>query len=102
MEYYKIDNAVHDLVHIFVEAGYTDKTITEHKRNIQKVVELHHKQGTHIYDPEIVEHYILELKEMHNSGVISRSRKNALVKTALYGRERPICNASIPSSIYGA
>lgn len=87
MDYYEIKNAVYDLATIFLEAGYTEKTITEHKRNIQKVVDLHHTLGARFYSPEIVTRYISQLKEMYNSGLISRSRKNALAKAALYVRE---------------
>ena len=84
---YEIKNAVCDLELIFLEAGYTEKTITEHKRNIQKVVDLHHNHDAQLYSPEIVNHYISRVKEMYESGAISRSRKNALVKAALYVHE---------------
>ena len=87
MKSYPIDSAVCDLASIFTEAGYTEKTITEHKRNIRKVVELHHEQGEQFYSPGIVDRYISQLKEMYDSGAISRSRKNALIKAALYVQE---------------
>lgn len=35
MRRYIIDHAVDDLVRIFLEEGYTEKTIAEHRRNIQ-------------------------------------------------------------------
>ncbi|MDO4326897.1 MAG: tyrosine-type recombinase/integrase [bacterium] len=87
MKHYRIDNAVRDLVSVFIESGYTSKTIAEHKRNIQKVVNIHHEQGEYFYNPQIVDHYVFQLKEMYDLGTISRSRKNALIKAALYVRE---------------
>ncbi len=84
---YEIDHAVNDLVCIFLEEGYTEKTIVEHRRNIQRVVNLHHERGTPFYDSKIVEDYIAGLKVNYESGIISRSRKNALVKAALYVHE---------------
>jgi len=87
MGYYEIDHAVDDLICIFRKEGYTENTITEHRRNIQKVIDLHHVCETRFYDPQIVERYIVGLKESYESGVISRSRKNALVKAALYVQE---------------
>ena len=84
---YKIDHAVNDIVRIFLKEGYTEKTITEHRRNIQRVVNLHHEHKTPFYDSEIIEHYIAGLKENYKLGIISRSRKNALVKAALYVHE---------------
>lgn len=84
---YEIDHAVNDIVRIFLEEGYTGKTIAEHRRNIQRVVNLHHERGTPFYDSKIVEHYIAGLKGNYESGIISRSRKNALVKAALYVHE---------------
>lgn len=87
MRYYEIKNAVNDLIAIFSETGYTEKTIIELKRNIQKVVALHQAHGKQIYDSEIVDNYIEELRKDYNAGIISRSRKNALVKAALYVRE---------------
>ena len=84
---YEIDNAVDDLISIFVKSGYTEKTITEHKRNIQKVVDLHHEHEKRLYNSEIVDNYILKLKSDYDAGLISRSRKNALVKAALYVQE---------------
>lgn len=87
MERYEIDHAVDDLVRIFLEEGYTSKTITEHKRNIKKVVDLHHVHEKQFYDSKIVEQYIAGLREGYELGTISRSRKNALVKAALYVQE---------------
>lgn len=84
---YEIDHAVSDLIRIFLEEGYTEKTIAEHKRNIQRVVNLHHENGTDFYDSKIVEHYIAGLKGNYKLGIISRSRKNALVKAASYVQE---------------
>lgn len=84
---YEINRAVDDLVRIFCEKGYTDKTITEHRRNIQRVVDLHHAHETQFYNPQIVEQYIAGLRGNYESGMISRSRKNALVKAALYVQE---------------
>lgn len=87
MRCYDIENAVNDLIPIFSEAGYTEKTITELKRNIQKIVILHQAHGKQIYDSEIVDSYIEKLRKDCNAGAISRSRKNALIKAALYVRE---------------
>lgn len=84
---YEINRATDDLVHIFCEKGYTDKTITEHRRNIQRVVNLHHVCEAKFYDPQIVERYIAGLRGSYELGTISRSRKNALVKAALYVHE---------------
>ena len=87
MRRYIIDHAVDDLVRIFLEEGYTEKTIAEHRRNIQRVVNLHHERETPFYDFKIVEQYVAVLKENYESGIVSRSRKNALVKAALYVHE---------------
>lgn len=84
---YEIDHAVNDIVRIFLEEGYTEKTITEHRRNIQRVVNLHYEHETPFYDSKIVEHYIAGLEENYKLGIISRSRKNALIKAALYVHE---------------
>ncbi len=87
MNYYPIKNAVCDLASIFTEAGYTEKTIKELKRNIQKVVELHLEKGEQFYSPDIVDPYVSQLKTQYESGTISRSRKNALIKAASYVQE---------------
>lgn len=87
MKGYEIDHAIDDLICIFREAGYTKNTIAEHKRNIQRVVNLHHACGADFYNPKIVEQYIACLKENYESGIISRSQRNALVKAALYVHE---------------
>lgn len=84
---YEIDRAVNDLICIFTMEGYTEKTITEHRRNIQRIVNLHHECGLHFYNFKIVEQYITDLKENYKLGIISRSRKNALVRAALYVNE---------------
>lgn len=84
---YEINHVVDDLVRIFLEEGYTEKTIAELRRNIQRVVNLHRECGTHFYDSKIVEHYIAGLKGNYKLGIISKSRKNALVKAALYVHE---------------
>lgn len=87
MGYYEINRAMDDLAHIFCENGYTTKTVAEHRRNILRVVNLHHACGAKFYDPQIVERYIAGLRESYESGSISRSRKNALIKAALYVQE---------------
>lgn len=69
---YEINHAVDDLTRIFSEKGYTDKTITEHRRNIQRVVNLHHAHKTQFYDSQIVEQYIVDLRGSYESGTISR------------------------------
>lgn len=84
---YEINRAVDDLVRIFLKEGYTEKTITEHRRNIQRVVNLHHEHETPFYDSKIVEQYIAGLRGSYELGTISRIRKNALVKAALYVHE---------------
>lgn len=84
---YEIDRAVDDLVCTFCKKGYTDKTIAEHRRNIQRVVNLHHTHEKQFFNPQIVEQYIAGLKGSYESGIISRTRKNALVKAALYVQE---------------
>ena len=84
MECYEINRAVDDLVRIFCEKEYADTTIATHRRNIQRVVNLHYACGTQFYNPQIVEQYIAGLRESYKSGRISRSQKNALVKSALY------------------
>jgi len=84
---YEIDHAVDDLVRIFLEEGYTEKTIAEHRRNIQRIVNLHHVCDARFYDSQIVQQYIAGLRESYELGLISRSRKNALIKAALYVQE---------------
>lgn len=84
---YEINRAIDDLAHIFYKNGYTTKTVAEHRRSILRVVNLHHACGTEFYDPQIVEQYITSLRESYESGRISRSRKNALIKAALYVHE---------------
>lgn len=86
MSKYKIENAVSDLIPIFIKCGYTRKTVVELKRNIQKVMDLHKSNGEEYYNSEIVTAYISNLKEKYDSKLVSRSRKNALVKAALYVR----------------
>lgn len=86
MRKYIIGNAVSDLIPIFIESGYTEKTVAELRRNIQKVVDLHHRSGEELYNAEIVKAYISDLKEEYVSGQMSRTRKNSLVKAALYVR----------------
>lgn len=87
MGHYEISRAVDDLVRIFCAKGYSDTTIATHRRNIQRVVNLHYASETQFYNPKIVEQYIAGLRESYESGRISRSQKNALVKSALYVRE---------------
>lgn len=87
MSKYNIDNAVGDLESLLFKAGYTTRTIVELKRNVKKVVDLHHKREKIYYDHKIVEDYILRLKSEYNSNLISRSRKNALIKAAYYVRD---------------
>ena len=84
MGHYEISRAVDDLVRIFCAKGYSDTTIATHRRNIQRVVNLHYACGTQFYNPQIVEQYIAGLRESYESGRISRSQKNALVKSTLY------------------
>ena len=81
---YQIDNIVGELIPIFIESGYTKSTVVELRRNIQKVVDLHHRHGEEFYNPVIVAAYISNLKEKYDSGLMSRTRKNALIKAALY------------------
>lgn len=86
MEKYKIDKAVFDLIPIFTESGYTEKTIAGLRRNIQKVIDRHHQYGEEYYSTEIVATYIAELNEKCVSELISKTYKNALVKAASYVR----------------
>lgn len=83
---YKIDNAIGDLIPRFIESGYTEKTVVELRRNIQKVIDLHQKHGDKYYNSDLVATYISNFKERYVSGLMSRSRKNALIKAALYVR----------------
>ena len=87
MNNYKIENVTEDLVNIFTESGYADKTIIFLKRNIKKIVLLHQNQGEHIYNSEIINNYIEEINNAYTIGSIGKSRKNSLVKSALYVRE---------------
>lgn len=86
MEKYKISNAVDDLIPILIEAGYTEKTVVELRRNIQKVIFLHQRHQEGFYNVNLVKEYISELEGKFISGLMSRTRKNALVKAALYVR----------------
>lgn len=81
---YKIERAIDDLIPIFVENGYTEKTVTELRRNIQKVVVLHRNCCEEHYNSQITATYISNLREKHASGQMSRTRKNALIKAASY------------------
>lgn len=81
---YKIENAVGDLIPIFIENGYTGKTVTELKRNIQRIIDLHRDYGEEYYNSQIASAYISNIREKYASGIMSRSRKNALVKAASY------------------
>lgn len=87
MNNYKIENVTEDLVNIFTESGYAEKTIIFLKRNIKKIVLLHQNQGEHIYNSEIINNYIEEINNAYTIGSIGKSRKNSLVKSALYVRE---------------
>lgn len=84
---YRIENAVSELTSIFLEAGYTENSVTELKRNVQKVVNLHKEYNEPFYSSCLVEKYISKLEEMHSNGLMSRSRKNGLRKAAFYVRE---------------
>lgn len=95
---YKIDNAVADFVSIFEKAGYSKTTIANGKRNIQKVVEAHHEQGEEYYNSEITDCYISKINNLYESGTISKSYKNALIKSALYVREMAITGRITPGS----
>lgn len=87
MKHYEIDTTVDDLVSVFTEAGYTEKSITELRRNIEKVVTLHRDNRKRVFDPNLIESYISQTREKYALGSISRSRRNALIKAALYVQE---------------
>ena len=84
---YEIDNALSDLIPVFIESGYTKKTVAELRRNIQKVIELHKGHGVEFYNKDLVVAYTSDIESKFNSGQMSRTRKNALVKAASYVSE---------------
>lgn len=84
MEKYKIRNATGELAQIFINNGYTEKTIVDLKRNIQKVVDLHQKNGDQFYNADLVTEYISEITKKYHSDLMSRTQKNALIKAASY------------------
>lgn len=96
MNKYQIKDAVGELIPIFIESGYTENTVVELRRNIQKVVDLHHRHEEQFYNPKIVTAYISNLKEKYNSGLMSRTRKNALIKAASYVRSIATTGAIAP------
>lgn len=87
MSYYNISNAVDDLTAIFIKSGYSKNTITENRRNIQKVVDAHLDYGQQFYDEKVVEKYISTIKEKYDAHLMSRTRKNALLKAASYVKQ---------------
>ena len=87
MNQYPIQSAVSDLSSIFTRSGYTTNTVTELKRNIQKVVNIHQENRLCYYSDELVERYISMIKDKYNSHLIGRNRRSALIRAALYVRE---------------
>ena len=87
MKEYIIKNIESDLVALFKKYGYSENTIRYYRENVKLVVAFHEKRNQKFYDSALVEEYIASVYEMYEAGKFGKSRRNGLIKAAMYVRD---------------
>ncbi len=87
MKEYIIKNIESDLVVLFKKYGYSENTIRYYRDNVKLVVAFHEKRNQKFYDSALVEEYIASVYEMYEAGKFGKSRRNGLIKAAMYVRD---------------
>ena len=87
MKKYIIKNVESDLVALLKKSGYSENTIRYYRDNVKLVVAFHEKRNQKFYDPALIEDYIASVHKMYENGKFEKSRRNGLIKAAVYIRD---------------